>query len=53
MTNIDLDDRGKPKDKFVNKLRLCFRDFSKKCADALNKNEQLIQADQYDYQVGL
>uniref|UniRef100_A0A914CWQ9 DOCKER Lobe C domain-containing protein n=1 Tax=Acrobeloides nanus TaxID=290746 RepID=A0A914CWQ9_9BILA len=50
MTNMDLDERGKPRDRLQNKLRLCFRDFSKKCSDALNKNEQLIQADQLDYQ---
>lgn len=48
---MELDERGKPKDRLQNKLRLCFKDFSKKCSDALNKNEQLIQPDQIDYQV--
>jgi dedicator of cytokinesis protein 6/7/8 len=36
--------------KHQNKLRLCFKDFSKKCADALKKNKNLIQPDQKDYQ---
>ncbi|KAL9706496.1 hypothetical protein quinque_010014 [Culex quinquefasciatus] len=33
-----------------NKLRLCFKDFSKKCSDALKKNRNLILSDQKDYQ---
>ncbi|KAL1374743.1 hypothetical protein pipiens_004833 [Culex pipiens pipiens] len=33
-----------------NKLRLCFKDFSKKCHDALKKNRNLILSDQKDYQ---
>lgn len=33
-----------------NKLRLCFKDFSKKCYDALKKNKNLIGSDQKDYQ---
>ncbi|TMW54842.1 hypothetical protein DOY81_000075 [Sarcophaga bullata] len=33
-----------------NKLRLCFREFSKRCADALKKNRNLILSDQKDYQ---
>lgn len=52
LTSVVLDERGKPIDKLQNKLRLCFKDFSKKCADALHKNKQLIQADQQAYQVG-
>lgn len=36
--------------KHQNKLRLCFKDFSKKCLDALKKNKNLITADQKDYQ---
>ncbi|XP_066997234.1 dedicator of cytokinesis protein 7 [Anabrus simplex] len=36
--------------KLQNKLRLCFKDFSKKCADALRKNKNLIGPDQRDYQ---
>lgn len=36
--------------KHQNKLRLCFKDFSKKCHDALKKNKNLILADQKDYQ---
>lgn len=36
--------------KHQNKLRLCFKDFSKKCMDALKKNKNLISADQKDYQ---
>nr|CRZ23221.1 Bm4167 [Brugia malayi] len=50
LTNMILDEHGKPMDKFQNKLRLCFKDFSKKCADALQKNRKLIQADQQAYQ---
>ncbi|XP_044752960.1 dedicator of cytokinesis protein 7 [Coccinella septempunctata] len=41
---------GKPLTKHQNKLRLCFKDFSKKCADALKKNKNLIGPDQRDYQ---
>ncbi|CAH2273031.1 Hypothetical predicted protein [Pelobates cultripes] len=33
-----------------NKLRLCFRDFTKSCEDALRKNKSLIGADQREYQ---
>lgn len=33
-----------------HKLRLCFKDFSKKCLDALKKNKNLIGPDQRDYQ---
>ncbi|XP_016979393.1 dedicator of cytokinesis protein 7 isoform X2 [Drosophila rhopaloa] len=36
--------------KYQNKLRLCFREFSKRCADALKKNRNLILSDQKDYQ---
>lgn len=36
--------------KHQNKLRLCFKDFSKKCLDALKKNKNLISTDQKDYQ---
>lgn len=36
--------------KSQNKLRLCFKDFSKKCSDALKKNKNLIKFDQKDYQ---
>ncbi|KAH7727015.1 Dock6 protein [Aphelenchoides avenae] len=50
LANMVVDERGKPKDRLQNKLRLCFKDFSKKCADALQMNEQLILSDQADYQ---
>uniref|UniRef100_A0A8C5LQ60 Dedicator of cytokinesis 6 n=1 Tax=Leptobrachium leishanense TaxID=445787 RepID=A0A8C5LQ60_9ANUR len=33
-----------------NKLRLCFRDFTKSCEDALRKNKSLIGPDQREYQ---
>ncbi|XP_033216404.1 dedicator of cytokinesis protein 7 [Belonocnema kinseyi] len=33
-----------------HKLRLCFKDFSKKCLDALRRNKNLIGPDQRDYQ---
>lgn len=46
----DLVDGQKAPTKFQNKLRLCFKDFSKKCADALRKNKNLIGPDQRDYQ---
>ncbi|XP_078656496.1 dedicator of cytokinesis protein 7-like isoform X7 [Branchiostoma floridae x Branchiostoma belcheri] len=36
--------------KHYNKLRLCFKDFSKKCSDALKKNRSLIGPDQKEYQ---
>uniref|UniRef100_A0A8C3FV78 Dedicator of cytokinesis 6 n=1 Tax=Chrysemys picta bellii TaxID=8478 RepID=A0A8C3FV78_CHRPI len=32
-----------------NKLRLCFRDFTKRCEDALRKNKALIGPDQREY----
>uniref|UniRef100_A0A2K6B218 Dedicator of cytokinesis 6 n=1 Tax=Macaca nemestrina TaxID=9545 RepID=A0A2K6B218_MACNE len=32
-----------------NKLRLCFKDFCKKCEDALRKNKALIGPDQKEY----
>uniref|UniRef100_A0A0K0CU62 DOCKER domain-containing protein n=1 Tax=Angiostrongylus cantonensis TaxID=6313 RepID=A0A0K0CU62_ANGCA len=51
LTDVALNEYGKPVDKFQNKLRLCFRDFSKKCADALILNKQLILPDQLAYQV--
>ncbi|KAF7997149.1 hypothetical protein HCN44_005426 [Aphidius gifuensis] len=36
--------------KLQHKLRLCFKDFSKKCLDALRRNKNLIGPDQRDYQ---
>ncbi|XP_030380516.1 dedicator of cytokinesis protein 6 isoform X2 [Scaptodrosophila lebanonensis] len=36
--------------KHQNKLRLCFREFSKRVLDALKKNRNLILPDQKDYQ---
>uniref|UniRef100_A0A8C3XS44 DOCKER domain-containing protein n=2 Tax=Chelydra serpentina TaxID=8475 RepID=A0A8C3XS44_CHESE len=32
-----------------NKLRLCFRDFTKRCEDALRRNKSLIGPDQREY----
>lgn len=46
----DLADGERAPTKLQNKLRLCFKDFSKKCADALRKNKNLIGPDQRDYQ---
>ncbi|XP_072019097.1 dedicator of cytokinesis protein 7-like isoform X1 [Amphiura filiformis] len=46
----DTVDGSKPLDKHHNKLRLCFKDFSKKCGDALRKNKNLITPDQREYQ---
>ncbi|XP_026681191.1 dedicator of cytokinesis protein 7 isoform X2 [Diaphorina citri] len=46
----DLLDGEKSPTKLQNKLRLCFKDFSKKCCDALRKNKTLIGPDQKDYQ---
>ncbi|XP_063219662.1 dedicator of cytokinesis protein 7 [Bacillus rossius redtenbacheri] len=43
-------DGQKSPTKLQNKLRLCFKDFSKKCLDALKKNKNLIGPDQKDYQ---
>lgn len=45
----DLKD-GHPPNRLQTKLRLCFKDFSKKCTDALRKNKNLIGPDQRDYQ---
>ena len=36
--------------KLQHKLRLCFKDFTKKCLDALRRNKNLIGPDQRDYQ---
>ncbi|KAG7203876.1 hypothetical protein KM043_017930 [Ampulex compressa] len=36
--------------KLQHKLRLCFKDFSKKCLDALRRNKNLIGPDQREYQ---
>lgn len=33
-----------------NKLRICFKEFSRRCADALEKNSYLIGLDQKEYQ---
>ena len=33
-----------------NRLRLCFKDFSKKCYDALRRNKQIIGPDMREYQ---
>ncbi|XP_022240544.1 dedicator of cytokinesis protein 7-like isoform X2 [Limulus polyphemus] len=46
----DLVDGTKTPTPLQNKLRLCFKDFSKKCSDALRKNRNLIGPDQRDYQ---
>nr|CAH7724340.1 unnamed protein product [Callosobruchus chinensis] len=45
-----LPSNGKGYARLQNKLRLCFKDFSKKCHDALKKNRNLIGPDQRDYQ---
>ncbi|CAD5215071.1 unnamed protein product [Bursaphelenchus xylophilus] len=50
LSDIKMNEFGKPADKLQHKLLLCFKDFSKKCSDALQKNETLIQSDQFDYQ---
>ena len=33
-----------------NKLRLCFKEFARRCGDALKKNKTLIGPDQHEYQ---
>ncbi|XP_072936330.1 dedicator of cytokinesis protein 7 [Epargyreus clarus] len=43
-------DGTQPPTRLTNKLRLSFKDFSKKCHDALRKNKNLIGADQREYQ---
>ncbi|CAD5210255.1 unnamed protein product [Bursaphelenchus okinawaensis] len=50
LLDIKINEYGKPVDKLQHKLLLCFKDLSKKCSDALQKNETLIQSDQFDYQ---
>ncbi|XP_011501940.1 PREDICTED: dedicator of cytokinesis protein 7 [Ceratosolen solmsi marchali] len=45
-----LRDQSNQPSKLQHKLRLCFKDFSKKCLDALRKNKNLIGPDQRDYQ---
>ncbi|XP_050685080.1 dedicator of cytokinesis protein 7 isoform X2 [Leptidea sinapis] len=39
-----------PPTRLTNKLRLAFKDFSKKCQDALRKNKNLISSEQREYQ---
>ena len=51
LSDMTLDKRGKPVDSLQNKLRLAFRDFSKKCAEALALNKNLLQQDRSEYQV--
>ncbi|XP_064293051.1 dedicator of cytokinesis protein 7 isoform X3 [Plodia interpunctella] len=43
-------DGTQPATRLTNKLRLAFKDFSKKCHDALRKNKNLIGSDQREYQ---
>ncbi|XP_013192989.1 dedicator of cytokinesis protein 7 [Amyelois transitella] len=43
-------DGTQPPTRLTNKLRLAFKDFSKKCHDALRKNKNLIGSDQREYQ---
>ncbi|XP_056642383.1 dedicator of cytokinesis protein 7 [Diorhabda sublineata] len=50
MATTFLPSDGKALTRHQNKLRLCFKDFSKKCQDALKKNKNLIGPDQRDYQ---
>ncbi|XP_063863721.1 dedicator of cytokinesis protein 7-like isoform X4 [Scylla paramamosain] len=45
----DLVESRKPPSRLQNKLRLCFKDFSKKCYDALRKNKTLIGQDMREY----
>ncbi len=33
-----------------NKLRICFKEFTRRCAEALEKNKTLIGSDQIEYQ---
>jgi hypothetical protein len=51
LTGASVNEHGKPKDKLQNQLRLCFKDFSKKCSDALEINEQIIEPERASYQV--
>ncbi|CAH0726332.1 unnamed protein product, partial [Brenthis ino] len=41
---------SQPPTRLTNKLRLAFKDFSKKCHDALKKNKNLISSEQREYQ---
>jgi hypothetical protein len=41
---------GESATKHHNKLRICFKDFLKKCGDTLQRNKSLIGLDQRDYQ---
>ncbi|XP_070541056.1 dedicator of cytokinesis protein 7-like isoform X2 [Ptychodera flava] len=46
----DFSETDKASDRHHNKLRLCFKEFSNKCGDALRKNKSLIGTDQREYQ---
>ncbi|XP_022112324.2 dedicator of cytokinesis protein 7 [Pieris rapae] len=43
-------DGTQPPTRLTNKLRLAFKDFSKKCQDAVRKNKNLISSEQREYQ---
>ncbi|XP_042203401.1 dedicator of cytokinesis protein 7-like isoform X8 [Homarus americanus] len=45
----DLLESRKSPSRLQNKLRLCFKDFSKKCHDALRRNKTLIGPDMREY----
>ncbi|XP_065573211.1 dedicator of cytokinesis protein 6-like isoform X2 [Artemia franciscana] len=46
----DCFDGNRPPTKHQTKLRLCFKEFTRNCAEALRKNKNLIGQDQRDYQ---
>jgi hypothetical protein len=46
----DLFDGKKSATKHQNKLRVCFKDFTRLCGEALKKNKKLITPDQKEYQ---
>ncbi|XP_014668067.1 PREDICTED: dedicator of cytokinesis protein 7-like [Priapulus caudatus] len=46
----DIADGSKPATKHHNKLRLCFKEFIRRCGDALRRNKSLIGPEQREYQ---
>lgn len=46
----ELVDSRKTPTYYHNRLRLCFKEFSKRIGDALKKNRNIISSDQKDYQ---
>ena len=50
LTGASLDASGLPRDAVQRRLRLCFDELGRRCAEALEINERLLGSDREDYQ---